>query len=392
MNRRDFLQGLAAAGAATSLPLPSLIAGEDAQRVRRAYTGPNVVIVRFGGGVRRRETIASDETFSPFLKKVLAPQGVLYPQMEISSDPGIKTSHGEGTLYILTGKYEEYKDITGRPFSERFEAKVPTLFEALRKEYDLPEHQALIVNGEDRINEEFYSFSNHHLFGVHYRSTVLSLYRFKLYLLRTAIADGKYRGAELIAKRNELAKLENLDYRARDASATSPELDRFWRSWSDYYGRSGFVNPRGDRLLAELAVEAMRRLEPRLMMVNFNDPDYVHWGNKSHYTRGVTIVDECLRRLLDASNSLPAYRDRTVFVVVPDCGRDDNPFVAVPYQHHFNTPSAHKIFCLAVGPGIDRGRVVEKKVEQISVAATVAKIMNFPMPYTDGSPLSEVFA
>ena len=43
---------------------------------------------------------------------------------------------------------------------------MPTIFEYLRRHYDVPEHQALIVNGEDRINEEFYTFSNHHLFGV----------------------------------------------------------------------------------------------------------------------------------------------------------------------------------------------------------------------------------
>lgn len=391
MDRRRFLGSTTAgsAGLVLGLGLPCL-ATESVQR--KPYQGPNVILIRFGGGVRRQETIAADAEYAPFLKHVLAPGGVLFPDMEIASRPGIATSHGEGTLNLLTGKYDVYEDVDKRFLGARFEAKVPTLFEGLRKAFDLPEHQALIINGEDRIDEEFYSFSNHHLFGVDYRSTVLSLYRFKLYLLRRDLAEGRYRGAEAEAQAKELARLESLDVRARDARATSPQMDAFWEKWSRYYGRSGFVNPRGDRLLAELAIWAMRELQPRLMIVNFNDTDYVHWGNKAHYTLGVTIVDESLRRVHEEAARLEFYRDRTIFVVVPDCGRDNNPLVAVPYQHHFNTKSAHQIFGVVSGPGIERGRMVDKRAEQCQVARTVAAAMGFSMDLAEGPALEEVFA
>ena len=90
-----------------------------------------------------------------------------------------------------------YKDVTGRFLAARFESSVPTLFEYLRESFNVPEHQALIVNGEDRTDEEFYSFSNHHLFGANFRSDVLSLYRFKVFLLREQLASGKFAGKEL---------------------------------------------------------------------------------------------------------------------------------------------------------------------------------------------------
>lgn len=389
MKRRDFLGSMAAG--LSILPLANA-QDEAATPVRRPYHGPNVIIVRFGGGVRRQETIAESAEYAPFLKTFLMPRGVLWPRMEIASRPGIATSHGEGTLNILTGKYDIYQDVDSRFLGARFEAKVPTLFEVFRKSFDVPSHQALIINGEDRIDEEFYSFSNHHLFGVDYRSTVLSLYRFKLFLLRTDLAQGRYQGEQAEARRKELTQLENLDRRARDVNATTPEIERFWSAWAGYYGRSGFVNPRGDRLLAELALWAMRRLQPRLMIVNFNDPDYVHWGNKSHYTLGVTIVDESLRRLYEAAQTDAFYRDRTVFLVVPDCGRDNNPLVAVPFQHHFNTRSSHEVFALATGPGIERNRVVDKPAEQCQVAATAAAAMGFEMPHAEGPALAEAFA
>src|SRR5262249_24827438 len=134
----------------------------------------------------RRETIETPErTFCPFIYHELGrKQGVLFPNVDIASAPDVVTSHGQGTLYLLTGRYDRYEDITHKFLAERFEPVVPTLFEYFRKQYDVPEHQALLINGEDRIDEDFYTFSNHHLYGVHYRSTVLSLYRYKTFLLR----------------------------------------------------------------------------------------------------------------------------------------------------------------------------------------------------------------
>ncbi len=394
VSRRHLLAtglGFGLSGAISS----SMSAAQDPQAApqqnpgRASYRGPKVVIIRFGGGVRRQETIAGDHTYSPFLKNVLGPRGVLFPQMEIADSPNVETSHGQGTLYILTGRYDKYEDVTGKFLGARFEAESPTLFEQLRRTFAIDPHQALIINGEDRTDEEFYTFSNHHLFGVDYRSTVLSLYRYKLHVLRSDLREGRYQGELELQKQKELRDMEALDHRAENVNNTNPAMERFWDRWAEYYGRSGLVNPRGDRLLAELSVWAMRHLEPALMMVNFNDPDYVHWGHPSHYTRGISIVDQGLRTIWEEAGRLPAYRDNTVFVVVPDCGRDTNPFMAVPYQHHFN---AHKIFALVVGPGIDRGRVVDRPTDQAEIAETVAQVMGFSMkPFAEGDALEEAF-
>ncbi len=266
---------------------------------------------------------------------------------------------------------------------------MPTVFEYFRKEYDIPDYQALIVNGEDRTDEEFYSFSNHHLFGVEYRSNVLSLYRFKVYLLRRQIERGDMPEKELVEKKKQLAKLEALDVRVSDPEAQSPEINGFWEDWRTFYGESGFVNPRGDRLLAELAVRALKQLRPKLLMVNFNDPDYVHWGNPMHYTLGISIIDEGIKRIVEAVEGDEEYRDNTVFVIVPDCGRDTNRMMDVPFQHHFGSRSSHEIFALFFGPGIARGQVVDRTVDQVSVAATIGHTMKFAAGHTEGPVLSE---
>ncbi|HYR42342.1 MAG TPA: hypothetical protein VER98_04935 [Terriglobia bacterium] len=395
--RRTFLKDvLVGAGAlATAEGLIAETLPDLADRAKPAYRGPNVIIVRFGGGARRRETIDAETTYAPFLCHELAKRGTLYNKMEIDSftpTVGVDTSHGQGTLYIITGKYEKYKDITQKFLAERFESKVPTLFEYLRKAYDIPDYQTLIVNGEDRTNEEFYTFSNHHLYGINYRSNTLSLYRYKTFLLRKSSQAGKWAGKELEQKQKELAKLEAIDYRNAEPNGQGPELVKFWERWRQYYGDTGLVNPRGDRLLTELSIRAIKELRPKLLMVNYQDCDYVHWGNLTHYTRSIAIMDDGLKQLVAAVEGDAEYRDNTIFVVVPDCGRDNNPLVDVPCQHHFNSRSAHEIFALLVGPGISRGVVVDKAADQISIAGTIGRLMGFPTAQAESRILEEAIA
>lgn len=391
--RRSFLKGLlAGAGTlATASPLAASLA-EASISPLPPYRGPKLIIIRFGGGARRHETIDPVSTYSPYLCHELSKRGTFFKNMEIDSLQGVETSHGQGTLYIITGKYERFKDVGGKFLGQRFEASVPTVFEYLRKAYAVPDHQALIVNGEDRTDEEFYTFSNHHLFGAHFRSNVLSLYRFKTYLLRRQITDGKWHGPELEKKKKELAKLEQVDYRRSESAGQGPEISAFWDRWREYYGESGLVNPRGDRLLTELAIRALKDLRPRLLMVNYNDCDYVHWGNMTHYTRGIAVMDEGLRQIVAAVEGDDEYRHDTIFVVVPDCGRDSNPLVAVPCQHHFGSKSSHEIFALIFGPGVAARQVVDHRVDQISLAATIGQLMGFPVKFAEGPVLSEVFA
>ncbi|MEM9755107.1 MAG: hypothetical protein AAF914_03895, partial [Pseudomonadota bacterium] len=126
------------------------------------------------------------------------------------------------------------------------------------------------------------------------------------------------------------------------------------------------------------------------MMVNYQDPDYVHWGNPSHYTRAISIIDEGLRQLVAAVEGDPAYRDNTVFVITPDCGRDDNSLMSVPYQHHFNSRAAHETWAVVFGAGVDRGRILDRPVDQSAIAPTIAALMGFAATEAEGTALSDI--
>ena len=384
ISRRQFNAGLAGSIAGAALA-SSLHAAEAA-----IYRGPNVILVRFGGGVRRAETIEAKTSFAPFLVNVLAKRGVLIPNVTIAELKGVDTSHAEGTLNLLTGRYKSYEKVGARGLAPLLEPSQPTLFEYLRKSFAIPSHQALLVNGEDRPQEEYLTYGGHGHYGIAYRSEVLGLYRYKLHRFARILREGRGTDAELVKARKDYAELQSRDYRGT-AEKQSPEMERFWDLWRAHHGDDPFRFPRGDRLLTQLAIWALKDLKPRLMMINYQDPDYVHWGNPSHYTRAISVIDQGLQQLTTAVEADPEYRDRTVFVIVPDCGRDANPLMSVPFQHHFNSRSAHEIFALLWGPGIDKGRVLDKRIDQTSLAATIGAIMGFKAD-AEGRVLSEILA
>ncbi|TAG16999.1 MAG: hypothetical protein EAZ40_12495, partial [Rhodobacterales bacterium] len=92
MDRRSFTFGLAAGLAS---PLPGFA------QTAPGYRGPNVILVRFGGGVRRAETIDEAATWAPYLRHSLAPRGTFIPDLRIDKLEGVNTSHAEGTLNLL---------------------------------------------------------------------------------------------------------------------------------------------------------------------------------------------------------------------------------------------------------------------------------------------------
>lgn len=382
ISRRSFQTSLGAAVAASALGGPALA---------KPYAGPNVVLIRFGGGVRRQETIADPtNTYAPYTRRVLAKRGVLIPNMMIDQINGGNTSHAEGTLNLLTGRYNAYTDAGSKFLQDRLQPTEPTLFEYLRSAFDLPSHQALLINGEDRPQEEFFTFGPEGHYGIDFRSEMLSLHRFKLYKFARILEEGGRPEDEMRAAQTAYDDLMAADARPFTPDQ-SPPIQEFWARWRDHFGEDGFRNPRGDRLLTELALWAIRDLKPRLMMINYQDPDYVHWGNASHYTRAIQVIDDGIRQVMTTLDTDEHYRDNTVVVITPDCGRDANPLMSVPFQHHFNSRGAHEVWALIVGAGVVQDRMYDRQIDQTAMAATIANVMGVRAKRAEGDVLSGLF-
>lgn len=382
VTRRAFNLGLAATAAGAAVPCAGFAQG---------YRGPNVILIRFGGGVRRAETIAEGSTYAPYLTGVLAGRGVLIPDVTIDRIEGGNTSHAEGTLNLLTGRYQAYRDAGSGLLDDRLEPTEPTMFEYLRAQFGLAPHEVLLINGEDRPQEEFFTYGIHGHYGVDFKSEMLSLHRFKLYKTARLLEEGGQTEDARARAEREMAGLLAADRRAIPPAQSAP-VEAFWEKWRRHFGDTGLKNARGDRLLTQLTLWALRELRPRFVMVNYQDPDYVHWGNASHYTRAITVIDDGIRQIVEAADRDPAYAGNTVFVITPDCGRDANALMDVPFQHHFNSRAAHEVWALVLGAGIARGRVYDRRFDQVDIAATVAALMGLDADRAEGTPIAGLSA
>ena len=79
-----------------------------------------------------------------------------------------------------------------------------------------------------------------------------------------------------------------------------------------------------------------------------------------------------------------------MFIITPDCGRDANPLAEVPFQHHFNSRSAHETWAVIFGPGIGKG-TVDKPVDQSAIAPTIAAAMGFQASRAEGDAVEGLF-
>lgn len=154
IDRRQATAGIAAslAGAASG------VGGALAQL---SYRGPNVVVIRFGGGVRRRETIEPETSWAPYLANKLIPRGALVRDLRIAQLDGVDTSHAEGAINVLCGRYRAYRDAGSSGLLRRLRPTAPTIFAYFRQAFAAPALRAVLINGEDRPQEEFLNYSAH---------------------------------------------------------------------------------------------------------------------------------------------------------------------------------------------------------------------------------------
>jgi len=125
------------------------------------------------------------------------------------------------------------------------------------------------------------------------------------------------------------------------------------------------------------ALEYLRRAQPRVLYISLGETDdWAHAGRYDLYLHSARRVDRYLRRLWDALQSLPAYRDKTSLVITTDHGRGDAAGQAWK-GHGAKVPGAENIWIAVLGPDTPpRGeRSAAADVTQSQVAATVAALL-----------------
>ena len=358
-----------------------------ANRILPAWAAPaagadnnrKVIVVTFGGGVRYSETFSPEGLRNiPNLARL---QGESH-FFRSCSNSGV-LSHFNSTASILTGNWQRVDDFgLQQPAS-------PTIFEFYRGQRSAAPVDAWVI----ATNKSFAHIGGSSPQGA---NVVLP----KQLLLEAVGAVVKKNSGEGVADReNVLRQLESILTEGYEGIGwtifqTSRQLDRhvrdsLTRALVEYiHGPEAPTS--GDELTYFITREIMREFSPRLILVNFWDMDVAHWGSYSLYLQAIARTDRLTGMLWDQVQSIPAYKDKTTMLVLPELGRDGDQNAANGFlNHRSGDASCRNMWLLALGAGVTRGET-ERPVFHIDVAATAAELLGVKAPGIAGRPLNEI--
>jgi len=368
-SRRHFLASTTAAGAAFALA-PAHLLGAAQAAPARAVDGRKLIIVQFGGGLRCSESIDDPKhRYIPRLWNRMVPHGTLFTNMRVEH----KVVHPNSTGSMMTGHWE-WDDIDwSRPVAN------PTIFEVFRKARRAPDTAAWAFVYASILAKTGESVAP--AYGPAYganviepptipRSTSDAMDR----LMARAAAAGSAEGE--LAAAGECARLARSTAQFTRSGLRSDAARRFadaeCKAWQAGQGTTSH-----DAFLTDRAISCMRTFAPEVIAVDYGEIDCAHYGSWSRYVDAIQRTDELAWRLWSAVNELPAYKDRTLMLILPDHGRELDESGGWGFVHHsdFYTnrgadEGCRRVWMLALGPGVTAGRRVGKAVPITATAAT----------------------
>jgi len=386
-SRRELLASAALLVAAGALPVRRLtaLASPPPASLPCSRLTKRVVLVVFGGGVRSRETVQSDNV--PNLMR-LAGEGVLYPATRAEN-----VGHYGAAMSIFTGVTENFG------IRENDRSPHPTLFEVLRKETGLPASECwLSTSGSDQ--ETNYSYGTDGRYGARYGANLIGgegLFNaeFRELLGGEAAAGGGDARQDDILRRLRASVCTPLPAEGAGGVANDPDAAARIESYilEELRGGTSAITGLGsnDAKAMRVARNLLGIFRPRLLAVTLRNADVAH-GSFNDYVQVIRRNDEELGRLMDAIRGDAELRGSTAVFVLPEFGRDRDLNLRRGLDHGDDSRELREVALVAWGPDFRRGRTVDQAVRSIDVMPTVATMFGVAAGSARGSPLPGLFA
>jgi len=380
MTRRNFIGTAAKAASLSALASPASLLTPSAERQFVPAQQRKLVIVLFGGGTRSAETIDdSEHRYIPRLWHDLTQRGTLFTNMRVEG----KVVHPNSAGSVVTGHWEWADLDWAHPVDH------PTVFEAFRKANDKPDtavwafvYASILANtGVSRATG----------YGRDFAANVVeppTIPRATAEQMDQMISAAATRGNAEAERRAaaEAAELVRANSRISRSGLRSPEarqfLDASFAAWQQANGSTSH-----DAVLTNCAQACMKRFAPDVLFVAFGEIDCAHYGSWSRYTDAIRRTDELTWRLWQAANELPAYRGRTLFLILPDHGRELDQSGSTGFIHHsdFYTDTGvdegcRRVWMLALGPEVPGQQTIETAIPITTVTATGSEFLGLKAP------------
>jgi hypothetical protein len=149
---------------------------------------------------------------------------------------------------------------------------------------------------------------------------------------------------------------------------------------------------REDSVTLERAKAAITAHHPRLMLINFREPDSSgHAKDWERYLKHIGITDGYAGMIWEHIQADPVMKDRTTLFITNDHGRHLDGHKDGFISHGDDCAGCRKIELLAIGPDFKKGVVSDVHRNQIDVAVTTGALLGIAIPGSDGKVMDELF-
>jgi hypothetical protein len=275
---------------------------------------------------------ARRETLLPFFWKELAPRGIVLGNVNKGSSMRVTNAFRvsyPGYSEILTGRSQD-DVIKG---NEEIQNPTPSILEFLRGELHLKKSQVAL----------FASWSTFHFIAEHTPGSITI----------------------------------NAGYEPADATASARAKEL---SALQFAARTPWDEARHDYVTFELALDYLRREQPRALYISFDETD--DWAHARRYDRvleAIQYFDRTLQKLWTTLQSMRKYRDRTTLVITCDHGRGDT--LTDFNSHGAKVTGADQVWLAIIGPDTpSRGELTNTEaVFQRDIAPTILELLGVPV-------------
>ena len=138
--------------------------------------------------------------------------------------------------------------------------------------------------------------------------------------------------------------------------------------------------------------ETFTRDHPKLMLINFKQPDEAgHQGDSIRYLKGITDTDNYVDLIWQAIQNDSIYKNKTTMIVTNDHGRHTAGHLDGFISHGDDCDGCRHIEMFAIGPDFKKNFISNVTYDQIDITATVAELLYFDMPFAKGKIIEDIF-
>ncbi|HEX9744974.1 MAG TPA: sulfatase-like hydrolase/transferase [bacterium] len=307
----------------------------------------HAVVIVVIDGLRYTEGIGGGDEYIPFIYNELVPRGCLFTNYRIESPTVTTSSHSS----MLTGRTTEV------PNDGHIRPVFPTFFEQYRdarSEYLAGEIASITDPGGGIFRPDA---------GTREEIDYLVSRSLEFDSMKTPMFLGK----DLISNLNQ------------SSSGRYPDSQIF------------LADSMRDIEVTDLFRAKLPDVRPTMVLVNLADTDEsAHEAVWQYYADAIRQADRWVEEIWNALQAETRYRDNTYFILTTDHGRHSPDRGGFSHHGDFCESCQHS-FLLVIGPGIKQGEVFDTRYTELDVAPTVAAMMGFEMPASNGEVIDEIF-